>query len=289
MTGVPGPRLDRFARDGLTFDVRDSGPLGGPVAVCLHGFPQDGTAWGAVAPLLVDGGLRVLVPDQRGYSPGARPAGRSAYARRELVRDVLALLDAADVGAAHVVGHDWGAIVGWTLASRHPDRVLSLTALSTPHPAATARSLLHSSQALRLSYVAAFWVPRLPERVLLADDGARLRRWLLASGLPAERAEHYAARLREPGALTAALAWYRALPLGRGDRAGVVRVPATFVHGRDDPFVTPAAIRTTGRYVAGELRTTAVDGGHWVPERAPREVAAAVADGVRRAAGDVRT
>src|SRR5687768_8192474 len=119
-------RVDTFTRGALTFDVRDRGPADGPVVVCLHGFPQDGTAFDAVVPPLVAGGLRVLVPDQRGYSPGARPPGRAPYALREVVDDVVALLDAAGVERAHVVGHDWGAVVGWALASRRADRVASL-------------------------------------------------------------------------------------------------------------------------------------------------------------------
>ena len=114
---------EAFHRDGLSFDVSDRGPRDSPAVVCLHGFPQDSTAYDGVAPLLVERGMRVLAPDQRGYSPGARPTGRSAYALPELVADVLALLDAAGIEAAHVVGHDWGGAVAWALAGRPPDRV----------------------------------------------------------------------------------------------------------------------------------------------------------------------
>jgi pimeloyl-ACP methyl ester carboxylesterase len=277
--------VDSFQRDGLTFDVRDSGPIDAPAVVCLHGFPQDGTAFDAVTPLLVAAGLRVLVPDQRGYSPGARPAARSAYVLRETVADVVALLDAAGVERAHVVGHDWGGVVAWTFASREADRTLSLTALATPHPAAMIRSLVRSSQALRSSYMAGFQLPWVPERLLLADDGARLRASLVGSGLSPERAEHYTRRMLEPGALTAALSWYRAIPFGRGYGAGMVRVPTAFVHGRRDPFFAPAAVRETGRYVRGRLRVVGVDAGHWVPEQSAPLTADVVVGLVRRDAG----
>src|SRR6478609_967008 len=110
----------QYHRDGLTFDVLDSGPRDGEPVLLLHGFPQDHTAWDAVAPLLHAAGLRTLAPDQRGYSPGARPQGRAAYDMGELVADAVALLDAADVTRAHVVGHDWGGSVAWALAERHP-------------------------------------------------------------------------------------------------------------------------------------------------------------------------
>lgn len=274
--------MDTFRRSGLTFDVRDSGPADGPVVVCLHGFPQDAGAYDALTPLLTAEGLRVLAPDQRGYSPGARPAGRSPYTLRETVDDVVALLDAAGVERAHVVGHDWGGAVAWAFAGRRADRTASLTALSTPHPAAAVHSLTRSTQALRSWYMAGFQLPRLPERLLLADDGARLRRALVTSGLEQSRADHYTRRMLEPGALTAALAWYRAIPLGRGFSAGVIRVPTTLVHGRRDPFFSPTAVRATGRYVRGPFRSVGVDIGHWVPEQVPERVAEVVLSAVRR-------
>src|SRR5215217_5446294 len=126
----------------MTFDVRDSGPPGGDAVVLLHGFPQTSTSWDDVAARLNQAGFRTLAPDQRGYSPGARPRGRSAYRVSECAADVLALLDAAGLESAHVVGHDWGGFVGWQLGGRHADRLRTLTVLSTPHPAAMTRAFL---------------------------------------------------------------------------------------------------------------------------------------------------
>ena len=272
-----------YQRDGLTFDVRDSGPPDGEAVVCLHGFPQDGSAYDGVAALLAEAGHRVLVPDQRGYSPGARPEGRSAYVLRELVADVVALLDAADIERAHVVGHDWGGAVAWAIAGRHPDRVRSLTALSTPHPAALQSSLLRSTQAARSAYMGAFQLPLLPEALLLARGATAMRLLLRTSGLPAERAAHYAARLQEPAALASALGWYRALPLSRGFGAGRVRVPTTLVSGRRDPFFAGAAVRGSGDYVTGSFRLDELDAGHWLPELHPGEVVAAVRRNAARA------
>ncbi len=113
-------RLSTFTRGDLTFELDDAGPLGGETVVLLHGFPTDRTSWHRMAPLLHAAGLRTLAPDQRGYSPGARPPGRAAYRLEELLADVLALLDAAGVERAHVVGHDWGGAVAWLLAGNHP-------------------------------------------------------------------------------------------------------------------------------------------------------------------------
>jgi len=273
--------VDSWQRSGLTLTVRDAGPATGPAVVCLHGFPQDGRAYDAVVPLLVAGGARVLMPDQRGYSPGARPAGRAPYRLGELVGDVLALLDAAGLAAAHVVGHDWGGVVAWGLASAAPERVSSLTVLGTPHPAALRASLPRSTQALRSSYMAAFQVPGVPEALLSARGGAVLRAALRRSGLPRQHAERYAARMLEPGALTAALAWYRALvlrPASPLDAVGPVAVPTTLLHATQDPFFAPWAVRASGEHVRAPFQRREVAVGHWLPELAPAEVARAVLD-----------
>ncbi|GEA88461.1 alpha/beta fold hydrolase [Cellulomonas cellasea] len=275
--------METFTRDGLTFDVRDAGPADGPVVVCLHGFPQDARSFDAVVPGLVAAGFRVLAPDQRGYSPRARPPGRPAYVLRALVDDVEALLDAAGVGRAHVVGHDWGGAVGWAFASRRRERTASLTVLSTAHPEAMLRALTRSTQALRSAYVGGFQLPWLPERLLLARGGAVLRRALVRSGLPEHLATHDVDRMREPGALTAALGWYRAIPLGRAFTAGVVHVPTVLVTGERDPFFAPASVEGTRRLVRGPYEHRALPAGHWLPETRPDDVVRAVLAAARAA------
>ena len=274
-------RLTSWTRDGLVFDVRDTGPVDGEAVVCLHGFPQDGTAYDDVARLLAADGLRVLAPDQRGYSPGARPGGRSAYALEVLADDVVALLDRAGVQKAHVVGHDWGGAVAWFLASRRSNRVCSLTVLSTPHPAAMRAEWWRSTQALRSSYMAAFQVPVLPELTVSLAGGGVFAGGLRRAGLSGERAAHYTARMREPGAMAAALGWYRAIPVSRGRGAGRVAVPTTYVVGRRDPFFSSASVRRTADLVTGTYRVVELDAGHWLPENCAAEVADAVVAQVR--------
>src|SRR3712207_350944 len=191
----------------MTFDVRDAGPDDGEPVVLLHGFPQDATAWDRVAPALHQHGLRTLAPDQRGYSPMARPRGRGHYRLRETTDDVLALLDAAGLESAHVVGHDWGGLVAWALGAWHPGRLRTLTALSTPHPAAMTKAMVVAEQAVLSSYMALFQLPLLPERLMMTADGRALRGMLRKGGLPRETADHYVSRMREPGALSCALGW----------------------------------------------------------------------------------
>jgi pimeloyl-ACP methyl ester carboxylesterase len=276
--------MRQFSNDGLTFDVRDGGPPDGEPVVLLHGFPQDSSAFDRMAPLLHAAGLRTLAPDQRGYCPGARPAGRSPYRLRAVAGDVVALLDAAGLETAHVVGHDWGGAVAWALGAWHPGRVRTITALSTPHPGAVAKAVLTSDQGLRSAYMAAFQVPVLPERLLLARDGAALRVVLENGGLPPDAVDRYVGRMREPGALSAALAWYRAVPLAARDAVGRVGVPTLHVWSTGDPFLGRTATERTREFVTGPYRLEVLEGvPHWIPELAAERTAELVVAHTRTA------
>ncbi|HLZ38869.1 MAG TPA: alpha/beta fold hydrolase [Mycobacteriales bacterium] len=265
--------MNEFGSEGLVFDVRDRGPADGAPVVLLHGFPQDATSWDELAGRLADAGYRTLAPDQRGYSPRARPRGRAAYAMPHLTGDVLALLDAAGLDSAHVIGHDWGGAVAWALGARHPDRVRTITALSTPHPSALGRAVLRGGQALRSWYMGLFQLPWLPERMQLARGGAPLRLWLERSGLPASYAAHYAARMAEPRALPSALMWYRAFPLVLRAPIGRVGVPTLYVWGDRDPALGRAAAERTREFVDGPYRFEVLPGaGHWLLETAAWQV-----------------
>ena len=163
----------------MTFPVTDTGPAVADDAhtvVLLHGFPQNRESWQDVSARLNQAGLRTLAPDLRGLPEGARPRRRRDYRVERLVEDVDALLDAAGLASAHLVGHDWGAGIAWEVALRRPKRVLSLTVLSTPHPSALLWSMLRSAQGLRSWYMLALQLPALPETWIarsLRRDGLR--------------------------------------------------------------------------------------------------------------------
>ncbi len=270
--------MQHFTRDGLTFDVRDSGPDNGTPVILLHGFPQTSTSWLKVEPMLHSAGIRTIAPDQRGYSPRARPAQRRRYAIEELTADVLALLDVTGHQSVHVVGHDWGGGVAWALAGRHADRLRSVTVLSTPHPAAMGQAFRSSDQALRSSYMAAFQMPWLPESFL--RNTAQVEKQLLKSGLPADLARRDARRLREPNAATGALNWYRGLPYSRKTPAGRAKLPVTYVWGSQDFALNRTAAEATADFIApehrSEYRFVELDAGHWLPETHADQVAQAI-------------
>jgi pimeloyl-ACP methyl ester carboxylesterase len=264
--------MHEYTRNGLTFDVDDSGG-DGPVVVLLHGFPENRSCWWAVTPRLVAAGLRVLAPDQRGYSPRARPLDRGSYRLPYLVDDVVALIDAAGADKVHVVGHDWGGAVAWALAATHPDRLHTMTSLTTPHLRAFQKAMVTGPQALHSWYMAAFQLPALPEAVITAGGGAGFRRGLISAGVPADAAERYVAPLRDRAAARAALNWYRAMPLSR-PISGKITVPTMYVYATGDRYLSRKAADLTADYVAAPYRYEVLEGRtHWLPEEAPDEVA----------------
>jgi pimeloyl-ACP methyl ester carboxylesterase len=265
----------------LTFDVRADGPQDGRPVLLLHGFPQTSGCWAAVTPLLTRAGLRTYAPDQLGYSPGARPDEVQAYSTQNLTQVTADLMTALNLPRADVVGHDWGANVAWALAAWHPDRVRSLTAVSVPHPTAfTAAYRADPEQRERSGYIHLFWQEGKAEEVLLADGGRRLRRILVgadrSTGVTEEAADEYLAALSAPGALTAALNWYRAMR--GGERVEPVGVPTTYVWSSGDLAIGRTAAEACGGYVTGDYRFVELPGSHWIPEQAPQELAAAVLD-----------
>ncbi|WP_433209871.1 alpha/beta fold hydrolase [Dactylosporangium sp. CS-047395] len=258
----------------LTFDVVAGGPEDGEPVLLLHGFPQHSGEWAAVTPLLHAAGLRTYALDQRGTSPGARPAAVEDYRITECALDAVAVLDALDIASVHLVGHDWGAICAWHVALRHADRVRTLTAVSVPHPHASAYAYANDpDQKERSAYIKLFRRPGKAESVLL-DDGARRLRAIFA---PLSDVDGYVAPLLEPGALTAALNWYRAMSSLDLVGLGAATVPTTYVWSDGDVAIGPTAARACADFVAADYRFVPLAGiSHWIPDEAPSEVANAI-------------
>ncbi len=267
----------------MVFDATVWGPADGEPVLLLHGFPEGARCWDQVGPLLGTAGLYVVAPDQRGYSAGARPEQAQAYALDRLVDDAVGFVAAMGRGSAHVVAHDWGAIVGWTLAARHPELVRTLTAVSVPHPAAFGAALRDDpDQQQRSAYMRLFRTEGKAEQVLAADGGARLRRMFDGSGLSAADVSAVVDPLLEPGVLTAALSWYRGMH--RADFASIppVPVPTTYVWGAGDVAVGRVAAYGCAAQVTGPYRFVELDGvGHWIPEQRAEDLATLVVARIR--------
>ncbi|MGF7235038.1 MAG: alpha/beta fold hydrolase [Frankia sp.] len=279
----------QFTNDGLTFDVREYGADGPETVALLHGFPEDAQSWDGVASRLATEGYRVLVPTQRGYSPTARPRRRRDYQMSAVASDVEALLDAAGVDRVHLVGHDWGGAVAWAVAAARPERLRTICSVSTPHPQALARSMVTSSQGLKSAYFVFFQLPYLPEALIRAAGVRRGTRALVRGGVDEATARRYAEALREPGAATGALNWYRGLPFdllaqrrrptgggsgstpGREERSAAwKRLPTLYVWGTRDAYLGRKAAELTADYVPGPYTFAVMEGAsHWIPENHP--------------------
>ncbi|MDT5094140.1 MAG: hypothetical protein QOH60_3503 [Mycobacterium sp.] len=264
--------MKQYSRGGLTFDYIDEGPADGPVVVLLHGFPQFNTSWNAVIERLTAEGYRCVAPNQRGYSPGARPRRRRDYVAPELVEDVHALLDEIGAERVHLVGHDWGALVAWAAAADIPDRLATVTSFSVPHPGAFLRALVTSRQGLMSWYMYFFQLPKLPERALLGRNatGERAVKALVSGGQSPEAAARDVQAMSEPGVLTAALNWYRALPLTDPRQTSrKITVPTMYVWSDGDIALHEKPARNTAKYVSGDYRFEVLHGSHWIPDEQP--------------------
>jgi pimeloyl-ACP methyl ester carboxylesterase len=265
---------------GVRLHVRAAGPADGPLVVLLHGFPEFWYGWRHQIAPLAEAGYRVLAPDQRGYNRSDAPSPIAAYDLDLLTTDVAGIIDAAGRDRAHVVGHDWGAMVAWTLAMTHPERIRRLGILNVPHPRVFRRTLRTSPrQLLRSLYALFFQIPALPEWLLGRNDGRGLAGMLRWSGHPDTFTEAdlaaYRRAWRRPGRLRGMLHWYRAAArrAPRGESLDArVDVPTLVLWGARDVALTrqmaapSAAMCTNGRLTVLE------DATHWVQHDAPETV-----------------
>jgi pimeloyl-ACP methyl ester carboxylesterase len=270
--------LVRIAANGFEFRARVrnlDGP--GDGIVLLHGWPQSSIAWEPLADALAAAGYRVAAVDQRGYSPGARPEGVLDYSIAELVDDVIAIADALGFDRFHLVGHDWGAAVGWGLVMTRPERVLSWSALSIPHSVSFVEAVQSDPvQRRKSAYILFLRTRRLAEAVL---GWGRLRvfRRVMYRYMPDAHAAEYLKIFSEPGALTAILNWYRAMGKGPSLNATPgIGLPVLFAWGNRDPAVSRRAVEDQARFMLGPYTYLELDAGHWLLERRTGEVVRAV-------------
>ena len=271
----------RIGVDGMQFDIDLAGPADGALVLFLHGFPQSKFAWRHELRPLAAAGYRAAAPNQRGYSPGARPGGLSDYGTQILVADVFAIADALGAETFHLVGHDWGGALAWLAAAKAPDRLLSLTVLSRPHPDAFARALAETAdQAHRSRHHKAFLNPE-TEALFLADNARRFRKMLASHDLPAANIDAYLEVLGTEDALGAAVNWYRAAGgnltaknSATANGLGPITVPTLYIWGDEDNSVGPDAANWTADFVDADYTFHRIAGvGHFITDQRPGVVA----------------
>nr|WP_087575698.1 alpha/beta hydrolase [Sphingomonas sp. CDS-1] len=270
--------------NGLEFTVDIAGHGNEQTVLLLHGFPESRYMWHPQVEALSAAGFRVIAPDQRGYSTGARPAEQDSYRVELIVQDAADLMQALGIADFHLVGHDWGGQIAWLLASAHPDRIRTLSILSRPHPAAFARAMAEDPEQPERSRHHRFLKdPDAYARMRI--DGLRpLREALETQHVPPEIAAVHIAKLAEPGGVEGAINWYRASGF-TGAETPSIDLPTLYIWGTEDATVGRYAAELTSDYVTGPFRFVTVAGaGHFIVDQCPDIVSNLLLDHIRQGA-----
>jgi pimeloyl-ACP methyl ester carboxylesterase len=262
--------IRRLAGDGVTLSVVDEG-AGEPVFL-LHGFPDSSYVWRKQIPALVAAGKRVIAPDLRGFGESDKPQEVEPYRMPHLVADVVAVLDELGLERVDVVGHDWGAGLAWVLAARVPERVRRLAVMSVGHP--NARRPPDVAQREKSWYMLLFQFEGTAEALLAQDDWRLAREWLRGNG----DADRYLVELARPGALTAALNWYRAnvspeRELGARDPFPAAAASTLGLWSSGDDYLLEPQMTASAEHVTGGWSYERIEGAsHWLQLDAPERV-----------------
>ncbi len=272
--------------NGMVFRCRVAGNPAHESVLLLHGWPETSHMWVQMMEKLSAAGYYCVAPDQRGFSPNARPTKVKDYAIKLLVEDVVGLADAFGMKKFHLIGHDWGSAIGWAVVAFHADRIKSWTALSVPHIKAFSDALRTDKKQRKMStYMAYFQLRGLPEWFLLKKDREMLRKtWKKSSP---EELQEYLDVIGNKPALKASLGYYRAnykvLKKGKGvEEYQDVTTPTLFIWGRKDIAIGRTGAEGTAQYMKGPYEFVELDAGHWLMQEAFEECAQSISSHLKK-------
>jgi len=250
--------------DELTFTCRVSGMENtGDAVILLHGFPETSRMWHDLIPVLVSEGFKVVAPDQRGYSPGARPPKISDYSIDELSQDILDIADAFQFEKFHLIGHDWGSAVGWVTVAFHSERVISWTALSVPHLDAFFEAMNNNPEQQRKSQYIIFFKKAIFPELYFKIFGYKYLKdiWRKSSK---EEIEKYLEVFKQKGALKSSLNWYRANMKNDDKSIGDISAPTLIIYGLKDMAIGEESVDESVKYLKGYYKIEKLETGHWL-------------------------
>ena len=262
------------------FECLVSGMDSDELIILLHGFPESSYVWRKLMPDLSAKGFYCIAPNMRGYSKGARPKGRKHYFIDNLTQDILQIAQNAGKDKFHLIGHDWGAAIGWNLVSENPTKILSWTALSVPHNQSFYEAIMNDpDQKRRSKYIKLFQLPFLPEYKMRKDDFKLFRK--LWNRQSEDEIENYLSIFRQKGALTSILNYYRAnykfiKKSSSAQITGDVHTPTLFIWGRKDIAVGSIAVENGHKYMKSYYKFLELDAGHWLIQSKYSEVKDAI-------------
>ena len=258
----------------LEFRARILNPKAtGEAIFLLHGFPQTSISWEPVFEALKNTNFRVIAYDQRGYSPNARPKNVSDYDTKNLIDDLFSIATKLGIEKFHLVGHDWGAAIGWAATMSKPERILTYSALSIPHSLAFFSALKNNkSQRKKSRYILFFQIPWIPEMILISMNLFFLKRWIIHL-MPHEHQKEYFSVFSEFGAMNSVLKYYRAMGKSKKfDYQPEIMLPVLFIWGNIDPAVSRDAVNLQDQFIQGYYKKIELNTGHWLLETATKEV-----------------
>lgn len=271
-------KVEQVKANGFEFTCRTIGsPSDGPGIILLHGFPETSHMWEHTMQHLHEQGYYCIAPDMRGYSSNARPKGMKNYAIQEIAKDIIAIADAKELDVFHLMGHDWGSAIGWSIVGLYPQRVKSWVALSVPHLTALGSAVKYDTTQKKMSsYARVFQLSFLPEAVLKAKDFKRLKEacWYLSTP---EQVAVYQTLFSEKRALTTCLHYYRKnwkrmIQISEKLNIKEVKTPTTLIWGNKDTALGRKAIEDTQQYMKGAYELVELDASHWLVQDKPKEV-----------------
>ena len=261
-----------------------------PLVVFLHGFPEHWWSWRHQLRAFADAGLWAVAPDMRGFNESDKPAGVASYGIELLADDVAGLIRALGRDTAIVVGHDWGGLVAWMFAQRHPKMLSRLAILNIPHPSRMLRGLLRPKQLRKSWYVLFFQLPGgIPERAIAKNDWAELRKTFAEDGLAADEIDAHVRAISVPGAVTAGMSYYRSalrrLLTGRTPKPERIDCPVLVIWGDADRHLGKEMAEPPARFVPNVRVEHIPSASHWVQNAAPERVSALLLAFARPASG----
>jgi len=258
--------------DKFTFTCRVSGiENDGESVILLHGFPETSRMYYDLIPVLVSEGFKVVAPDQRGYSPGARPPKISDYSIDKLSQDILDIADVFQFEKFHLIGHDWGSAVGWVTVAFHSDRVISWSALSVPHLDAFFEAMNSNPEQRRKSQYINFFKKAIFPELYFKIFGYKYLKdiWRKSSQIEVEK---YLAVFKQKGALKASLNWYRANINDENKMIGDIDTPTKIIYGLKDMAIGEKSVDESEKYLKGDYKIEKLNSGHWLIQESFEDV-----------------
>lgn len=266
----------------LTFDCRVAGNKNDALVIFLHGFPETSFMWKNLILDISKLGFYCIAPNLRGYSNKACPPGKKNYALDKLAKDVIGIAKAIGHDKFHLVGHDWGAGIGWKVAHDYPKAILSWTGLSVPHLQAFGEAILKDSEQNKMSqYIKSFQWPLLPEKMIRKNDFELFRKlWIHSSKA---EIEDYLSVFRDKKKLTAALNYYRSnykllKKAAKSQILGEINVATLFIWGEKDMAIGAFAVENGHKFMKNDYVFLKLDAGHWLIQTKYLEIKSALSE-----------